>query len=55
MVKQARRQADHYHGLARRAASARACPRDGEDPDGGLHLHSTSYPLIHAASFKTLM
>jgi hypothetical protein len=39
-VKWAHRLADCCHGSARCTASACACPRDGEDPDGGLHHHS---------------
>jgi hypothetical protein len=42
MAKQDRRQASHYCGLAARATAARARAQGGEDPDGGLCLHSSS-------------
>jgi hypothetical protein len=42
MAKQACRQASRYHGPAACADTTQAHARRGEDPDDGLHLHSSS-------------
>jgi hypothetical protein len=41
-MKRAHRQASRNRGPATHAAVACARTRGGEDPDGGLHLHSSS-------------
>jgi hypothetical protein len=60
MAKQACQQARRYHGPTTHAAAMRAHTLGGEDPNGGLFLHSSSGQAggspsqVEAATVKTL-